>query len=104
MASQMGEEAGAIIGSRSRLQAKVSPLSRIEIVTEGVFARKILDDPELKGIASSMPTHAGDFIRATTSESYNKIATPTTIPQSARLKTYHENPPMWKWKKSATAP
>lgn len=52
MASQMGEEAGGNIGSRSRLQAKVSTLSRIEIVTEGVFAQKKLDDPELNGFAA----------------------------------------------------
>ncbi len=52
MASTLGEEVGGLVGLRIRLQSRVSARTRIEIVTEGVFARMILDDPELNGIAA----------------------------------------------------
>ena len=35
-----------------RLQSLVSARTRIEVVTEGVFARMILDDPSLDGVAA----------------------------------------------------
>ncbi|QND51608.1 ATP-dependent helicase HrpB [Phyllobacterium sp. 628] len=50
MASLLGEEAGATVGYRMRLENKVSGKTRILVVTEGVFARMILDDPELKNV------------------------------------------------------
>src|SRR5262245_15185177 len=34
-----------------RLDSRISARTRIEVVTEGVFARMILDDPELAGVA-----------------------------------------------------
>src|SRR5690606_710763 len=40
------------VGYRMRLDSRVSASTRIEVVTEGVFARMILDDPELAGIAA----------------------------------------------------
>ena len=52
MASTLGEAVGETIGLRIRLQSLVSPRTRIEIVTEGVFARMILDDPTLEGVAA----------------------------------------------------
>ena len=52
MASLMGEEVGATVGYRMRLENKVSAKTRILVVTEGVFARMILDDPDLKDIAA----------------------------------------------------
>ncbi len=52
MASERGERVGETIGYRVRLDARVGPNTRIEIVTEGVFSRMILDDPELKGVAA----------------------------------------------------
>jgi ATP-dependent helicase HrpB len=52
MAELIGEEAGQTIGYRMRLDTKVSSKTRILVVTEGVFARMALDDPELKGIAA----------------------------------------------------
>ncbi|MBB3144472.1 ATP-dependent helicase HrpB [Phyllobacterium trifolii] len=52
MASLMGEEVGATVGYRMRLENKVSARTRILVVTEGVFARMILDDPDLKDIAA----------------------------------------------------
>jgi ATP-dependent helicase HrpB len=52
MASLLGERVGDTVGYRMRLDNKVSARTRIEVVTEGVFARMILDDPELPGIAA----------------------------------------------------
>ena len=52
MAKERGEAVGQTIGYRVRLDSKVSARTRIEVVTEGVFTRMILDDPELQGIAA----------------------------------------------------
>lgn len=52
MAATLGEEVGATVGYRVRMDAKVSKATRIEVVTEGVFTRMILADPELSGIAA----------------------------------------------------
>ena len=52
MASMLGEQIGQTIGLRVRLQSKISHQTRIEIVTEGVFTRMILDDPALEGVAA----------------------------------------------------
>ena len=52
MASLLGEKVGETIGYRMRLDNRVSARTRIEVVTEGVFARMILDDPELTGTAA----------------------------------------------------
>lgn len=52
MAQTLDDEVGGVVGYRVRLDAKVSERTRIEVVTEGVFTRMILDDPELKGIAA----------------------------------------------------
>lgn len=52
MASELGERVGETVGYRVRMDTKVSPKTRIEVVTEGVFTRLILDDPELTGVAA----------------------------------------------------
>jgi ATP-dependent helicase HrpB len=52
MAELLGEEVGQTVGHRMRLDTKVSSKTRILVITEGVFARMALDDPELKGIAA----------------------------------------------------
>jgi ATP-dependent helicase HrpB len=52
MASLLGENLGETIGLRVRLQTLVGPKTRVEVVTEGVFTRMILDDPSLEGIAA----------------------------------------------------
>src|SRR4051812_33636962 len=52
MASTCGERVGDTVGLRVRFGSKVSARTRIEVVTEGVFTRLILDDPELKGVAA----------------------------------------------------
>lgn len=51
MAETLGEPVGRTVGFRVRLQSKVSAATRIEVVTEGVFTRMILGDPELAGVA-----------------------------------------------------
>lgn len=52
MASERGERVGETIGYRVRLDSKIGPRTRIEVVTEGVFTRMIQDDPELRGVAA----------------------------------------------------
>ena len=52
MAKSLGERAGETVGYRVRFGSKVSRSTRIEVVTEGIFARQILDDPELSGVAA----------------------------------------------------
>lgn len=52
MARTLGERVGDIVGLRVRLGSRIGPRTRIEVVTEGVFARMILGDPELSGIAA----------------------------------------------------
>jgi ATP-dependent helicase HrpB len=52
MASSLGETAGGTVGYRTRLQSRISPATRIEVVTEGVFTRMILDDPGLEGVGA----------------------------------------------------
>jgi ATP-dependent helicase HrpB len=51
MAQTLGEDVGQTVGLRVRLGSKIGPKTRIEVVTEGVFARMILDDPALEDVA-----------------------------------------------------
>ncbi len=52
MASTIGEQVGDTVGLRVRFGSKVSKRTRIEVITEGVFTRLVLDDPSLDGIAA----------------------------------------------------
>jgi len=52
MATQRGEDVGATIGYRIRLESRVSAATRIEVVTEGILTRMIQDDPELSGVGA----------------------------------------------------
>jgi ATP-dependent helicase HrpB len=52
MAHTLGEKVGETVGYRVRFGSKVSRATRIEVVTEGIFSRQILGDPELNGIAA----------------------------------------------------
>jgi ATP-dependent helicase HrpB len=52
MARSIGENAGGTVGYRVRMDSRVSARTRVEVVTEGVFTRMILDDPGLAGIAA----------------------------------------------------
>lgn len=52
MSKTLGERVGETVGYRVRFGSKVSRATRIEVVTEGIFSRQILDDPELNGVAA----------------------------------------------------
>jgi ATP-dependent helicase HrpB len=52
MAQTLGERVGDTVGLRVRFGSKISARTRIEIITEGVFTRLILDDPMLEGVAA----------------------------------------------------
>ena len=48
MARQRGEEAGATIGYRVRLDTRIGPGTRVEVVTEGILTRMLQADPALE--------------------------------------------------------
>ncbi|MCQ4322079.1 ATP-dependent helicase HrpB [Stutzerimonas stutzeri] len=50
LASELGEKVGETVGYRIRLESKVGPNTRIEVVTEGILARRLQDDPTLEGV------------------------------------------------------
>ena len=50
MAATLGEAVGETVGYRVRLDTKVGPRTRIEVVTDGLFLRMLQDDPSLDGI------------------------------------------------------
>ncbi|MFK8252634.1 ATP-dependent helicase HrpB [Ancylobacter terrae] len=52
MAATLGETVGETVGYRVRLGSRVGPRTRIEVITEGIFTRMVLDDPELSGVAA----------------------------------------------------
>ena len=52
MASTLGEQVADTVGLRVRFGSKVSKRTRIEVITEGVFTRLVLDDPSLAGVAA----------------------------------------------------
>ena len=54
MATTLGERVGETSGLRVRFESLASSLTRIEVVTEGVFTRMILDDPSLEGVAAAL--------------------------------------------------
>jgi ATP-dependent helicase HrpB len=52
MAATLGEKVGDTVGLRVRFGSKISKRTRVEVVTEGVFTRLVLDDPGLDGVAA----------------------------------------------------
>ena len=50
MAWLLGEQVGATVGYRMRLDTRVSRDTRIEVITEGVLTRMLNSDPELNGV------------------------------------------------------
>jgi ATP-dependent helicase HrpB len=52
MAMTLGEQVGETVGYRVRFGSKISRATRIEVVTEGVFTRRVLEDPGLEGVAA----------------------------------------------------
>ena len=51
MAHMLGEKPGETVGYRMRFETKVSDSTRIEVVTEGVMERMLINDPTLEGVA-----------------------------------------------------
>src|SRR5262245_23627733 len=52
MAATLGEAVGDTVGYRVRFGSKVSRKTRVEVVTEGVFTRMVLEDAALEGVAA----------------------------------------------------
>ncbi len=50
MASTLGEQPGHTVGYRMRLDTRVGPRTRIEVVTEGILTRQLQRDPALEGV------------------------------------------------------
>ncbi len=50
LAFHLGEQPGKTIGYSVRFDSKVSRETRLEVVTEGILARRIVNDPELKDV------------------------------------------------------
>jgi ATP-dependent helicase HrpB len=50
MAASLGEPVGETVGYRVRLESRVGPRTRIEVITEGVLTRLIQVDPALEGV------------------------------------------------------
>jgi ATP-dependent helicase HrpB len=48
MARQRNEEVGGTIGYRVRLDTRVGPATRVEVVTEGILTRMLQEDPALE--------------------------------------------------------
>lgn len=52
MAQMLEEEVGQTVGYRVRMDARVSAATRIEVVTEGIFLRRLQSDPSLDGVSA----------------------------------------------------
>ncbi len=52
MAFLMGEKVGETIGHRMRMDTRVGPGTRIEVITEGILTRMLLTDPSLAGVGA----------------------------------------------------
>ncbi len=50
MAALIGQQAGELVGYRTRIESAVSGQTRIEVVTEGLLVRRLLSDPMLDGV------------------------------------------------------
>lgn len=51
MAAMTGEAVGQTVGYRIRFETKVSAATRIEVLTEGILTRMLVDDPTLDGVS-----------------------------------------------------
>ncbi len=50
MAALLGEQVGRTVGYRIRFESRVSAATRIEVLTEGILTRMLVDDPALEGV------------------------------------------------------
>jgi ATP-dependent helicase HrpB len=51
MARLLGEEVGQTVGYSIRFDSRLSPRTRVEVVTEGILTRRIQKDPGLEGVS-----------------------------------------------------
>lgn len=51
MASLLGEPDGRTVGYRMRFESRTSAQTRVEVITEGILSRLLLDDPALEGVS-----------------------------------------------------
>jgi ATP-dependent helicase HrpB len=51
MATLLGESVGGTVGYRTRLDTRIGPRTRIEVVTEGILTRMLQSDASLAGVA-----------------------------------------------------
>lgn len=52
IAELMGEQPGGTVGYATRMDSKQSAKTRLLVLTEGIFVRRIQDDPELAGVSA----------------------------------------------------
>lgn len=52
MAAILGEKVGDTIGLSTRIDRRISDRTRIEVITDGLFTRRLLNDPELSGVSA----------------------------------------------------
>ena len=52
MAQTLGEPLGKQIGLATRVDRKVSAATKVEVITDGLFTRRLLADPELSEISA----------------------------------------------------
>jgi ATP-dependent helicase HrpB len=52
MAELLGQGVGKTVGYAMRMESRMSKETRILVVTEGILARMVLDDPELRGVSA----------------------------------------------------
>jgi ATP-dependent helicase HrpB len=52
MAQSLGERVGETVGYRMRLDTRVGPRTRLEVVTEGILTRMLQQDAALEGVAA----------------------------------------------------
>lgn len=52
MARELGENPGGTIGYQTRLESSVSRMSRVIVMTPGIFVNRIVDDPEMEGVTA----------------------------------------------------
>ncbi|MEL7032370.1 MAG: ATP-dependent helicase HrpB [Pseudomonadota bacterium] len=52
MAQSLGEALGGRVGLSTRVDRKISAATKVEVITDGLFTRRLLSDPELNGVSA----------------------------------------------------
>lgn len=52
MAALLGEKVGETVGLSTRVERRVSSATRLEVITDGLFLRRVLADPELSAVGA----------------------------------------------------